>query len=368
MVPPAILQRRWTALLLVSVTLGFGLVVWPYFGAIFWGVVLAIVFAPLHERILIRCRQRRTVAALVTFAIAIIGVGVPVAIVTTLVVRQGTEMYAAVTSGRIDIGASLQHAVAMLPDWMLTILNELGLNDMDSVQTKLVDSAGEASRFMASHLFRLGADSLGFALSTAVMLYLLFFLLRDGRALAERIDQAIQLPHGDKQSLLATFVAVIRATVKGGVVMALIQGTLGGLVLGALGITAPVLWGVVFGFLSMLPAVGAGVLWLPIALYFLITGALAKALLLTLFGSIALTVIDNVVRPVLVGRETHLPGYLVLISTLGGVAVFGLNGVVIGPVAAAMFVATWALYSGPARPRMQTRGSTSEVAGESTDR
>lgn len=345
------LKRRWTALLLVVVTLGFGLVVWPYLGAIFWSVVLAIVFAPLQKKILGRLGQRRTAAALATLTLAVTGVGFPVVIVTTLVYQQGTALYNAVASGRIDIGVSLQQAAATLPHWVLALVNELGLSDLAAIQAKLMGSAGEASRFMASHLFSLGASSFSFALSAAVMLYLLFFLLRDGRALAERIDQAIPLPPGDKQSLLATFVVMIRATVKGGVVMAVIQGSLGGLVLGSLGIAAPVLWGVVFGFLSMLPAVGASILWLPIALYFLVTGLFGKALLLTLFGSVALTVIDNVVRPILVGRETHLPGYLVLISTLGGIAVFGLNGVVIGPVVAAMFVATWALYSRPASPK-----------------
>ena len=335
---------------MVVATLGFGLVVCPYFGAIFWSVVLAIVFAPLQQRILVRFRQRKTAAALVTLALAIAGVGIPLAIVATLVVRQGSSLYAALASGRIDIGASLQHAATTLPHWVLAVLDELGLSDLAAVQAKLVGSAGEASRFIASHLLRLGADSFGFALSVAVMLYLLFFLLRDGRALTERINAAIPLAKTDKQSLLATFVAVIRATVKGGVVMAVIQGSLGGAVLGGLGIAAPVLWGVVFGLLSMLPAVGAGLLWVPVALYFLVTGAFGKALLLTLFGSVVLTVIDNVVRPLLVGRDTHLPGYLVLISTLGGVAVFGLNGAVIGPVVAAMFVATWTLSSPEAPP------------------
>ncbi len=337
------LQRRWATSLLVAVTLAFGLVIWPYFGAIFWSVVLAIVFAPLQDWILVRFKRRRTAAALATLAAVIAGVGIPLTVVTALVVRQGSALYAALASGRIDIGASLQQAVAALPHGVLVVLDELGLRDPAAVQAKLVGSAGEASRFIASHLVRLGADSFSFALSVAVMLYLLFFLLRDGSVLAERIDAAIPLTGKDKQSLLATFVAVIRATVKGGVVMAVIQGTLGGAVLASLGIAAPVLWGVVFGLSSMLPAVGAGVLWVPVALYFLLTGAYLKALLLTLFGSIVLTVIDNTVRPLLVGRETHLPGYLVLISTLGGVAVFGLNGVVIGPVVAAMFVATWAL-------------------------
>lgn len=340
-------ERKWAGILLAAATLAFGLVVWPFAGAIFWSVVLAIVFEPLQARVLVRLGQRRTAAALATLTLLVAGVGIPVAVVAALVVRQATGLYDAIASGRIDVGASMRRTAEALPQWLLSALDPLGLGDAAAVRDRLVASAGEASRFVAAHLLRLGVDSASFALSVAVMLYLLFFLLRDGRALAARIDRAIPLAADDKKSLLATFVVVIRATVKGGFVMAVIQGTLGGFALGALGVTAPLLWGVVFGLTSMLPAVGAAVVWLPVALYFLVTGAVTKALLLALFGSIVLTVVDNVVRPLLVGRDTHLPGYLVLISTLGGVAVFGLNGIVIGPVAAAMFVATWSLFSVP---------------------
>jgi len=351
-------ERRWATLLLAAVSIAFGLVVWPFVGSIFWSVVLAIVFEPLHARVLVALGQRRTAAALATLAIVVAGVGIPVAIVAALVVRQATGLYAAIASGRIDVGAGMQKAADALPHWLLDALDTLGLGDPGAIRARLVASAGEASRFVAAHLLRLGIDSASFALSVAVVLYLLFFLLRDGRALATRIDRAVPLAGNDKKSLLATFVVVIRATVKGGVVMAVVQGTLGGLVLGGLGVAAPLLWGVVFGLVSMLPAVGAAVLWLPIALYFLVTGAIAKALLLTLFGSVVLTIVDNVVRPLLVGRDTHLPGYVVLISTLGGVAVFGLNGVVIGPVAAAMFVAAWSLFSpGPAATDDAGRGA-----------
>ncbi|MEO7057446.1 MAG: AI-2E family transporter [Caldimonas sp.] len=338
-------HRRWAAALLAVVTVAFAIVVLPFVGAIFWSVVLAIVFDPLQAWILARSGQRRTAAALATLAVVVAGVGIPVAVVAALVVRQGTGLYDAIAAGRIDVGESLQRAAQALPHWLLGVLDALGLGDPGAVQARLVAGAGEASRFAATHVFRLGVNSFSFALSVAVMLYLLFFFLRDGRALVARIDKAIPLAGHDKQTLLATFVVVIRATVKGGVVMAVVQGTLGGVVLGALGVTAPLLWGVVFGLVSMLPAIGAAVVWLPIALYFLVTGAFAKALLLILFGSVVLTVVDNVLRPILVGRETHLPGYLVLISTLGGVAIFGLNGIVVGPMAAAMFVATWALFN-----------------------
>jgi predicted PurR-regulated permease PerM len=121
--------------------------------------------------------------------------------------------------------------------------------------------------------------------------------------------------------------------------------------LGFLGIQAPLFWGVVFGLLSMIPAVGAGLLWAPIALYFLVTGAIWKGLALIVFGVVVLTLVDNILRPLLVGHETHLPGYLVLVTTLGGIAKFGPNGVIIGPMLAAMFVAIWKLFNSDLAPR-----------------
>ena len=134
--------------------------------------------------------------------------------------------------------------------------------------------------------------------------------------------------------------------------MAASQGLLGGLMLGFLGIQAPLFWGVVFGLLSMIPVVGAGLLWAPIALYFLVTGAIWKGVVLVVFGAVVLTAVDNILRPLLVGHQTHLPGYLVLITTLGGIANFGPHGVIIGPMLAAMFVAIWKLFNvDVARPR-----------------
>lgn len=182
------------------------------------------------------------------------------------------------------------------------------------------------------------------------MLYLLYVLFSDGRRLAARLERFSPLTPGETRSLATTFATVIRATVKGGVVMAAAQGVLGGLMLGFLGLQATLFWGVVFGLLSMIPAVGAGLLWAPVALYFLVTGAAWKGVVLILFGSVVLTALDNILRPLLVGRDTHLPAYLVLAATLGGIATFGLNGVVIGPVIAALFVAIWKLFD-PALPR-----------------
>ena len=136
----------------------------------------------------------------------------------------------------------------------------------------------------------------------------------------------------------------MRATVKGYVVVAVVQGALGGLALWALCIGGAVFWGVVMAFLSLLPAVGAALVWAPVAIYLLATGAVWQGVALIVWGVVVIGLSDNVLRPILVGKDTKLPDYVVLITTLGGMSLFGINGFVIGPTIAAMFMACWALF------------------------
>ena len=131
------------------------------------------------------------------------------------------------------------------------------------------------------------------------------------------------------------------------IVVAAVQGALGGVAFWALGIQGPVLWGVLMAFLSLLPAVGAGLIWAPVAIYFFATGAVMQGAILTGYGILVIGLVDNVLRPLLVGKDTKMPDYVVLISTLGGMALFGLTGFVIGPVIAALFIATWDLFAPP---------------------
>lgn len=191
----------------------------------------------------------------------------------------------------------------------------------------------------------MGQNTLQFVVSFGVMLYLLFFLLRDGPALGKRIHQAIPLADQHKRDLSAKFITVIRATLKGNLMVAATQGMLGGFIFWILGIQGPVLWGVLMAFLSLLPAVGASLIWGPVAIYFLATGALWQAGVLTAFGITVIGMVDNLLRPILVGKDTKMPDYVVLISTLGGMTLFGLHGFVIGPVIAALFIACWDLVT-----------------------
>ena len=169
--------------------------------------------------------------------------------------------------------------------------------------------------------------------------------------MAHRIRDTIPLLPIHKEELIQKFATVIRATVKGNLVVAAAQGALGGIIFMVLGIQVAVLWGVLMAFLSLLPAVGASLIWGPVSIYYLATGAITKGVVLTLYGILVIGLVDNLLRPLLVGKDTKLPDYVVLISTLGGMALFGLTGFVIGPVIAALFIASWDIYGFSAERR-----------------
>jgi predicted PurR-regulated permease PerM len=204
----------------------------------------------------------------------------------------------------------------------------------------------QGSNYLATQAFSFGQGTFDFVVSFFIMLYLLFFFLRDGQELTRKIRIAIPLAEPQKRRLQLKFTRVVRATVKGNVVVAITQGALGGFIFWILDIPSALLWAVMMAFLSLLPAVGAGIVWAPVALYFLLSGMIWQGVALGLFGIFVIGLVDNVLRPILVGKDTRMPDYLILISTLGGMAVFGLNGFVIGPMVAALFMSTWALFTG----------------------
>lgn len=339
------IQQKFFLLLLTIVTLGFGWILLPYSGAVFWGMVLAILFAPLYRRLLAATRQKPTVAALLTLLSIVVMVILPLSLITASLVQQAVGVYEMVGSGQINFGAYFQQVINVLPDWLVGLLERFELTDLASLEQKLADGAAQVSQFFARHAINVGRNTFDFLVGLTIMLYLLFFLLRDGQALANRIKRAVPLSRMYKQRLFDNFITVIRATVKGNVLVAMAQGTLGGLIFWFLDVQAPLLWGVVMAFLSLLPAVGAAIVWAPVAIYFLVTGAIWQGAVLIAFGVLVIGLVDNILRPILVGKDTKMPDYLVLLSTLGGMALFGLNGFVIGPVIAALFIAAWDLFA-----------------------
>lgn len=354
---PSSLQSKVFLLLLATVSLAFAAILWPFYEAIFWGVTLAIIFSPLHRRLLQRMPLRPNLAALTTLALSLVVAILPMVLLSISLIQEAGHIYERLRTGELDIGRYFQQIFAALPSWVVGLLDRLGLSSLAALQQKLSSIAVQGSQFIATRALNIGQNTFQFLISFGIMLYLLFFLLRDGPALAQHIRNAIPLEEHYKRNLSHKFTTVIRATIKGNIVVAATQGMLGGFIFWALSIQGPVLWGVLMAFLSLLPAVGAGLIWIPVAIYFFATGALWQAVTLTVFAVGVIGVVDNVLRPILVGKDTKMPDYVVLISTLGGLSIFGLNGFVIGPVIAALFIATWDLFASekPLHPSAKDR-------------
>lgn len=339
------LQNKTFLLMLAGVSVAFVWILWPLYGAVLWGAAMAIVFAPLYRWLLARTRDRRTLAAALSVLVILLLVILPLTLVGISLVQEGTALFAKVKSGELNVSTYLEQIYAGMPGWLTELLHRVGLGNLTLLQQKLGAALNQGSQMLAGKVLGFGQDTFDFVVDFFVMLYLMFFLMRDGDQLARRIREAVPLAPAHKRSLADKFTTVIRATVKGNVVVAIIQGALGGVAFWFLDVHAPVLWAVLMAFLSLLPAIGAGLVWLPVALYFLATGALWSGLGLIAYGVLVIGLVDNVLRPLLVGKDTRMPDYVVLISTLGGMAIFGLNGFVIGPLIAAMFMAVWSIVA-----------------------
>ena len=349
--------------LLVAASLAFALVLWPFYGAVLWAVVGAIVFAPLQRQLLRATGQRVGLTAALSVLIIVAIVIVPVLLIASSLALEATALYNSIQSGQLDLGQLLRDAGEALPAWIKELLGRFDLDSFDAFRERLAAIFSQLLQNIVSRAVTVGQSTLDFIVSLGVMLYLLFFLLRDGASLTQRIRSAAPLRGAQRDALLQKFAVVVRATIKGTVLIAVLQGALGGLMFWLMGIPAPVLWAVLMAFLAMLPAVGAALVWLPVALYLLITGEVAKGILLIAYGALVISLIDNLLRPMLVGKATRMPDYVVLISTLGGLSIFGLNGFVIGPAIAAMFIAAWDIFA-LSKDRLNGRAATPDSPAE----
>jgi len=337
------LEEIFFLTLLVCVSILFAFLLRPFFGAIFWASILGLLFQPLQRNMVNWFRGRSTLAALTTLTIALLIAVVPVLLVLGLLLEEVASFYLKLQKEEFDFGLFFEQIRQASPK-VRAALNDLPL-DIDKLKEQLSSALLVATRFLVEQSVAIGQQTLKFFVNFGLMVYLAFFTLRDGLKMLEWITAALPLEGGRSQLFFAKFTDVTKSTVKGNLVVALVQGALGGLIFWILALPAPVLWGVVMAFLSLLPLVGASLVWIPAAIYLFITGSWIKGIILVVYGSCVVGLIDNFLRPILVGKGTKLPDYLVLFSTLGGFVLFGMNGFVIGPLIAAFFVALWDIFA-----------------------
>jgi predicted PurR-regulated permease PerM len=342
------LQQKFFLLLLALVTVGFVCVLLPFGGAVFWGIVLAIVFAPIYRWLLKKTGEKPNLASFLTLLLIIVIVILPLTLVAVSLVDQIASVVEMIRSGELTVNMFFTKVMAALPTWLVNLLDRFNLTSLASLQQKLTAAASQISQTLAMQALNVSLYTVDFLTSLCIMLYLLFFLLRDGASLSNKIRAAVPLSGMYKQRLFSNFTTVIRATVKGNILVAIAQGALGGLAFWFLDVRAPLLWAVLMAFLSLLPAIGAALVWAPVAIYFLASGSVLEGVGLIVWGVVVIGLVDNILRPILVGKDTKMPDYIVLFSTVGGMALFGLNGFVIGPVVAALFLAAWDLFANAA--------------------
>ena len=360
------IENRAFVLVVALVTVAFAWTIGGFLLPVFWAVVLAVLFTPLFNWFERRLRGHATWAALLTLLTVLTLVVAPLVALGALVTQEAVGVYERVSSGEIDLTEPIATAEALVPRLVLRA-EELGV-DFDQVRENVASSALAVSQEVASRLLGFGQQALQFTLLLAVSLYVLFFFVRDGRSLQDLLVRALPLGDPRERRLITKFAAVTRATVKGTFVIAAIQGAIGGVAFALLGLGSPVLWGVLMAVFSLLPAVGGALVWVPAAVYLLISGAWVKALILAGVGAGIMGTVDNALRPVLVGRDAGMPDYMILLSTLGGLGTFGFSGLVIGPVVAGLFLTVWEVFTeefGPADDEPKVPGLTPHQAAAS---
>jgi len=335
--------ERWAFLIALTViTCLFLYLIQPFFASILWAIIIAILFYPMQIKLQQKLNRYKNLTTLITLTVCIFLVVIPVLLLLTSFVQQGMFLYQRIDTGEIQPEQYIDKIRQTFP-MVQDVLERIGV-DIASLRENATKAALAIGSFLTKNALTVGLGTFNFLLELALMLYIAFFLLRDGNKLIEKLVYV--LPLGDKRErlLLRKIAGAARATVKGNFVVAIVQGALGGLIFWILAVPAPILWGVVMAILSLIPAVGAGLIWLPVAIYFYAEGQWITASVLIAYGILIIGLADNILRPILVGRDTKLSDWMVLLSTFGGLALFGINGFVVGPLIAVLFVAFWQIF------------------------
>ncbi|WP_334182558.1 AI-2E family transporter [Novosphingobium sp.] len=341
--PPYTIEDYGFGVLVILVTAAFAWLLLPYFGAVLWGVVAAILFQPLTAKLANALGGRKSLAAGIMLLALLALFIIPTILLGVSLVQEVSNIYERVRDGQIDIPHMLEQLRAAVPESLERLIDRYGLADFENLRRQFGAGIANGLQGLAARLLSVGQGALSFLAALGVMLYLTFFLLRDGDRYGRLIRDAMPLRPHLRDRLVANFVIVVRATMKGTVVVAVAQGLVGGIIFSLLGIQGSLLWGVMMGFFSLLPAVGTGLVWVPMSAYLLATGHMWQGAILAFCGLFVIGMIDNILRPILVGRDTRMPDFVVLIATLAGLQIFGLNGFIVGPVIAALFIAVWTL-------------------------
>lgn len=302
----------------------------PFVGVLLWATVFTLTFAPVHQRILARMGGRPNVSAGLATLFVMFVIGLPMALVTWAVAREIVPAIEILQTAFVDLlDPDLQQAGPAMR-WLGDHI------DLPWARLQISEQLGTMSAQIAGRTVEIVSNVLGMFIQALLVVFVMYYLFRDGKIVREALAAAIPLRNRETRAILGRVREVIGASVNGVLVIAAIQGTLGGFAFAVLGLPSAIVWGVAMVFLSLIPVAGAFVVWIPAAIYLAVTGSWIKALLLALWGVFVISLVDNFLRPRLVGKRAKLHELFIFFAVLGGLHVFGLVGLFLGPVVLAV--------------------------------
>jgi predicted PurR-regulated permease PerM len=326
--------------ILAMVTIILGYILKPFFFALFWAVLLAAVFAPLNDRLNRRFKSPSLCAGLTLVAVLVTLV-LPVGLILALLVGESIDLYQSINTN----GGSWMKSVTGV---LNTLINHPFLARLNIDQEFITDKSVELVKAIADFLFKnLSAftqNTVLFLIEFAVMLYSLFYFLRDGGDLIRTIFRYMPVDERYMNMFMSEFLVTAKAALKFTFIIGGIQGFLGGMIFFVTGIERALVWGVLMVGLSIVPAIGNAIIWVPAGIIMLLLGHIWQGIAILVFGAVVISLVDNLLRPILLGKDIQMHALLIFLSTLGGLVAFGFSGFVLGPVIASFFLASWKLF------------------------
>jgi predicted PurR-regulated permease PerM len=326
--------------LLAAVTATFFTIMKPFFYPLFWAAILAGIFYPIYKKINNKIKVPDLSSTLILILIFTI-ILLPMIGIGTLVIKEALNLYDTASNQSDQINTTIQQALQWIKHNPYTAQYNI---DQNFITQKVIELYQSITTFLLDSAKTITQNSIVFAIMFFIMFYALFFFLRDGEKLLKALMHLCPLGDRYEKILYNKFTSTVRATIKGSLIIGLIQGGLGWAMFAIAGVQGALIWGLAMVLLSTIPGLGSYFVWLPAAIVMLVTDHVATGVGMILFGSLVIGTVDNIVRPILVGKDSELHPLLVLFSTLGGIVTFGLSGFIIGPVIASLLLSFWEMY------------------------
>ncbi len=336
------IQLNFIFLLVVIITLLFLAIIWEFILALLIAAIISGLLYPVYKWILKKVKGRRSLASFTVLCLLLLVIVLPSIFIVSVIVKEALMVSDQLTPLVQNQIRNSDTSNIQLPGW-IPFANELEPYKAQ-IFTKISELAGRAGGLLVSSLTAFTQGTFLFFLNLFIMLYALYFFLIRGEKLIDQAYHYVPLDHDDFQLLIDQGLSITRATLKGALLIGILQGSLVGLAFWVVGIKGAAFWGAIAAVMSVIPSIGSGAVIIPAVVYLLLTGEPVEAIGLAIWGGVVVGSVDNLLRPYLVGKDTQMSDLLVLVSTLGGLSLFGLAGFVLGPIIAGLLIPVWNIY------------------------